>query len=758
MSELIKLNQSNSNPDKWSPIFGAETHKILNFKGFVDGNGKPNEEGHRILSETQGILSSCGNPSSNNHRETGIVVGYVQSGKTLSFTTLTALASDNDYQVVIIIAGMTTNLVEQSTKRLTKDLQIESRSGLDQKWALFKNPESKEDISQLKSILDQWKDPQLPSSRCKTAVITVMKGSNRLDNLVRVLKKLDLRNVPTLIIDDEGDQASLNTKARAAARNQRAIEELTESDISTIYKRINNLRDRFEHHTFLQYTATPQANLFINILDRLSPNFLKLLTPGSDYVGGKAYFLENPHLIKRIPESEIPSNDNFLAEPPSSLIKALSIFYLGVAAGIMNNDQGNRSMIVHPSRLQEDHTTYFGWVKNIQLSWVRLLEEGDDDEKHELLSLFERSYEGLLKSVGKSLPSLEAIIQGELLNAIKYTQIIEVNSRTGPTPSINWQNWYSWILVGGQSMDRGFTVEGLTVTYMPRNLGVGNVDTVQQRARFFGYKKSYLQYCRVYLDQQTIDAYQHIVRHEQDIRERLEQFNVNGSQLDNFNREVVLDTMLSLTRSNVLYDPLERDQLSGWFAIKAPQDSEDLISENRKVVYQFYEANRTKFVIDAGHPERTEQQKHLTAHFTIKTCLTELLNKLKFTRESDSSSYSSLRARLKNWVEHGNDEECAVYFMSSSHNDGIRVRKRSLKSNGEIKQVFQGKQPTRNTDRYQIGEVYPGDRKINDPDKLSIQIHLFELGEGVLSSVPSISIWIPEHLGSNLIRQWRDNR
>ena len=105
------------------------------------------------------------------------------------------------------------------------------------------------------------------------------------------------------------------------------------------------------------------------------------------------------------------------------------------------------------------------------------------------------------------LPPFDQLTDFNLIHAIQYTPIIEVNSRRGVTPHINWQDSYSWILVGGQSMDRGFTVEGLTVTYMPRNIGVGNVDTIQQRARFFGYKRSYLGYCRVFLDQVTIDSY-----------------------------------------------------------------------------------------------------------------------------------------------------------------------------------------------------------------------------------------------------------
>src|SRR5690606_3425985 len=112
--------------------------------------------------------------------------------------------------------------------------------------------------------------------------------------------------------------------------------------------------------------------------------------------------------------------------------------------------------------------------------------------------------------------------------AFRQTRLLEVNARQGRTPEVDWRSAYGWILVGGQAMDRGFTVEGLTVTYMPRGIGVGNADTVQQRARFFGYKRSYLGYCRVYLEQGTLSAFQSYVTHEEDMRSQLEDIEASG--------------------------------------------------------------------------------------------------------------------------------------------------------------------------------------------------------------------------------------
>lgn len=710
MPELIEV-QNNADNTNWNPFVGEETNELLRSKGFANPDRTLNENGVRVLDETYGIMQVCGNPNTATNSETGIVIGYVQSGKTLSFTTLTALARDNNYQIVIIIAGTSKPLVAQSTKRVIKDLRIDSRYGFEQKWTQITNPDTQEDFDTITNALDQWANPTFPNERCRTILITVMKYGSHLRNLADLISGMNLNNVPTLIIDDEGDQASLNTRARWAARQGIDVEDLTENEVSTIYRRITALRNIFPHHTFLQYTATPQANLFINIMDRLSPNFIKLLTPGDEYTGGIQFFRENSNLIREIPLNNIPNANQQLHEPPDSLLEALRVFYLGVVAGTVLESfklpsQRNRSMLVHPSRLQGDHTTFYGWVNTVRESWRRLLSGNDEEEKADLLRDFRTTYNDLQLTV-PDLPGFEALTDYNLVHAIQYTPIVEVNSRQGATPQINWQDSYSWILVGGQSMDRGFTVEGLTVTYMPRNVGVGNVDTIQQRARFFGYKRSYLGYCRVFLDQVTIDAYNFIIEHEEDVRERLENFDVTNKHLNDWDREAVLDQMLNLTRANILYDDIDRDRFGDdWFRINAPHDTENFIATNRVALFEFLTPNVTSFLEDEGHVNRTEDQKHLVARMPMKGCLEHLLNKLKFTRESDSATYSSLRGILKRYLEEHPDEDCLIYLMSANTLDDWKVRNRRLDKKGhdEIQELFQGKNPRTGA------VIYPGDR------------------------------------------------
>lgn len=747
MAEIIEI-QSSDNNSEWTPFVGDETTGLLRSKGFANADGNLNEGGQRVLDEAYRIMQVCGDPNEPVNNDTGIVIGYVQSGKTLSFTTLTALARDNNYRIVIIIAGTTTPLVTQSTERVKKDLRVNDRYGFEQKWMQIKNPRTQEDFDIITGALDQWADQTFSDDRCRTILITVMKNGSHLRNLTDLLSGVDLSGVPTLIIDDESDQASLNTRARWAARQGIDIDALTENQVSTIYRRITGLRNIFPHHTFLQYTATPQANLFINIVDRLSPNFIKLLTPGGDYAGGKQFFIENPNLIR-----EIPLNTTLnMNEPPDGLLDALRYFYLGVAAGMILETcklpgQHNRSMLIHPSRLQEDHSTFYGWVNTIKESWHRLLSGDDEDEKNDLLNAFRITYNDLQITV-PDLPSFEILTGNDLIHAIQYTPIVEVNSRRGATPQINWQDYYSWILVGGQSMDRGFTIEGLTITYMPRNIGVGNVDTIQQRARFFGYKRSYLGYCRVFLDQVTIDAYTYIVEHEEDVRNQLVDFDINNKHLNDWDRETVLDQILNLTRANILYDDLDRDQFGDdWFRINAPHDTEEHIATNRNAVFEFLEPKSELFLQNEGHISRTEDQKHLVATISMKDCLEHLLNKLKFTRESDSARYSSLRGIIKRYFEENPNESCKVYLMSADSLTDWKRRIRRLNSHDEIQQLFQGRNP-------KTGEViYPGDSEIKDENVLTIQIHMLNIRDTEYTDVSTLAIWVPESMSQDIIRQ-----
>ena len=743
-TENINIMSNPSNGDNWTPEYGEESEKLLTkiFGDDVDAKEKVKEE-------TYHIMKLCGNPNEETNNDTGLVFGYVQSGKTLSFTTLTALARDNNYQIVVVLAGISTNLVNQSFNRLQNDLGI--NQGFHRKWVMLNNPKdpirNPQDKNTIQRELQNWEKPNTPDDFKKTLLITVMKNTSHLKNLLSVLKKLDLSNVPTLIIDDEGDQASMNTRASTNARRERSGEVLTEVQMSTIYRRIRDLKSILPHHTFIQYTATPQAPLFINILDNLSPNFIQLLTPGEKYTGGRAFCQENHFIVRSIPYSEIYNDDNVFEEAPETLKEAMRVFFLSVTSGrLLGAKKGNpknRSMMVHPSRLVEEHDTYYDWVMHIKSLWEKVLLERDDNDetKQQIISEFKEAYKDL-KANAPEIQSFEELM-ATLGHNISNTAVEQLNSIAGS--SVDWNSNYSFILVGGQAMDRGFTVEGLTITYMPRSMGVGNADTIQQRARFFGYKKDFLGHCRVYLDAENIHLFSEYVNHEEDIRKKLLEHKLSGQHLNEMERRFVLNEMFRLTRTNVLSEDLTRTTFGNkWVRIKAPHDSEIIIESNRKVFNDFTEKYKSIFLEDEGHKDRTAEQKHLVAKIPLKDLFKDLLNELKFTRQTDSTTYTNLKSVIDLYTDEFPPEDSFVYLIAKGN-----TRTRRLKKD-EIQQLFQGKNP-------RTGEViYPGDEKIKSEDSVTVQVHNLDFRDTEHENIITIAVWVPARLSQSLISKTND--
>lgn len=670
-------------------------------------------------------------------QETGLVVGYVQSGKTMSFEAVVALARDNGFPIVIVVTGSSRLLLGQSTGRLRQDLHLDDPRR-ERRWLPFLNPgDDDSTVQPIRDALAEWRDPGTPEEFKRTVLITVLKHHQRLQNLTDLVNTLDLRGVPVLIIDDEADQISLNTQ-------------VSQGRTSTTYRRFMALRQALPNHTYLQYTATPQAPLLISIIDSLSPNFVFVLEPGEEYTGGQAFFGDNQPNVRVIPPQEVPTRNNPLNEPPDTLLEALRVFMVGVAAGMRESrNVGNRSMLVHPSFQTAPHQEFYGWVRDIFEEWKRRLNLPDNDpDKFELFEELQDAHADLRQTVGPTLPTLDEL-KPYLLSAFLNTRVLEVNAREGGTPEVDWRSLYGWILVGGQAMDRGFTVEGLTVTYMPRGLGTGNADTVQQRARFFGYKRRYLGYCRVYLEQGSLNAFQSYVTHEEDMRSQLQRFQESGRPLNDWKRAFLLDGALRPCRNSVLEFDYIRGRFSDdWVNPRIVLATDAIYDSNRKTVAAFVQG--FDFVDDDGHPDRTDIQRHLVCeNAPLLRVVEELLVKMRITGTTDSQRNTGLLLQISKALETNPDESCTIYRMS-----GGRRRERGVDEDGEVLNLYQGEAPVQPRD--QRGTVYPGDRRIRDHDNISVQIHNLNLtreGVVVAENVPVLAVWVPARLAHAWVAQ-----
>ena len=726
---IVEATSEGSGDDRWNPILGPETIDFL--EEVVPQSSRDN-----VSDAAVSILAKGINPTAATGWETGLVVGYVQSGKTMSFEAVAALARDNAFQIVIVVAGTSNPLLDQSTRRLRRDLRLDELDRA-RRWIQFQNPPDKsETIQAIRDVLDDWRDSGTPEEYKKTVLITVLKNHRHLQRLTALVGALNMQNVPVLIIDDEADQASLNTEA---AQGQE----------STTYRRLMELRQELPSHTYLQYTATPQAPLLVSIIDSLSPNFVQVLESGDAYVGGSVFFADNSNYVRVIPPEDVPIKSNPLSEPPETLLQALRVFMIGVTVGLRaSRNTGNRSMLVHPSHRTEQHQEYCSWVREIFEAWRNILTLPDDDpDKLGLIEDFREAYDDLAETAESDLLAFDGLVPSLSL-AFRNTRVLEVNARGGSTPLVDWRSAYGWILVGGQAMDRGFTVEGLTVTYMPRGIGVGNADTVQQRARFFGYKRPYLGYCRLYLEQGTLNAFQNYVEHEEDIRSQLKTIQQENRPLNEWKRAFILDTRLRPCRQTVLEFDYMRGRFSdAWVAPRVVLASDPVIQANRDAVSAFMQ--EMTFVDNDGHPDRTDIQCHeICREVPLRDVIEQLLVRMRITGTVDSQRNTGMLLQLSRVLENNPDERCTVYRMSPR----LR-RRRGIDENGEVTNLFQGEAPV---DRERRGEVYPGDRAIRDDDAITVQVHTLNLtskNDVVMENVPVIAIWIPARLSQSWIIQ-----
>ena len=726
--EPIIVERVDAAEDLWQPVVGAGTVEFLD-------TVVPGESRDSLRTSSVSILGKGVSPSQGAGQQTGLVVGYVQSGKTMSFELIAALARDNGVQMVIVVAGRSNNLLDQSTRRFVRDLRIDEPD-LVRRWVQLQNPGRYEaTTAQIRNILEDWRDPETPEDFKKTILVTVLKHHQRIANLAQLLGDVGMEDTPVLVIDDEADQASLNT-------------EVAQNEESATYRRLMELRRALPLHTFIQYTATPQAPLLVSIIDTLSPNFVQVLEPGRMYVGGQDLFTGNMTHVRVIPPGEVPTNNNPLNEPPDSLLFALRVFMVGVCAGlVLHGNAGNRSMVVHPSHLTAQHSEFYAWVQEIFYEWQRILGLPDDDpDKQELLEDFRVAHEDIAQTA-EDLPEFPTLM-ARMRFAFRNTQVLEVNAATGKTPQVDWRSMYGWVLVGGMALDRGFTVEGLTVTYMPRGIGVGNADTVQQRARFFGYKRSYLGYCRVYLEDGTLDAYQSYVDHEEDMRNQLLDIQAGNLALNEWKRAFVLDVNLKPCRDAVIeFDYAQGCHSDTWVSPRVVFASDEVVVDNRRAVQEFVAG--LELEDDEGHEDRTLIQRHqICEEVPLQAVLENLLLRYRVTAVRDSQLQTGMLLQLGHAIEIDNEETCTVYVMSHGEN-----RQRAVDETGKISELYQGQYPV---ERARRGEIYPGDRALRAHDQVTVQIHRLELRQGdqtVAEDVYVIAVWVPARMAIGWVDQ-----
>ena len=551
---------------------------------FMQSQTKLDDEGKDIvIEEAMKILSHCV-PPGQNANITNIAVGYVQSGKTLSFTTLTALAADNGYRLVVYLTGTKNNLQAQTSERLQNDLKVDEG---DNYIIVDTNEDAVALDDYIRNILETGPEMLL---------FPILKHYMHINRLAETFKVPTLASMlghyGVLIIDDEADQSSFNTYAKKNASNPDWIED----DFSKTYESILNLKQALPNHSYIQYTATPQAAFLIDSNDILSPKYHTVLTPGKGYTGGKFFFKNKDlRLVSTIPDEQIYHHkDNPLSVVPSSLQKALQEFFLSIAIVVfIQKRESFLSMMIHVDGRRDTNATFAKWAESTKQKWIDALRGPSDDPGVQMVrTSFKPAYDSITRYMTDA-PSFEEVMN-TIVRAMIRTKVHLVQSKPGTASNqqISWKAEKGHILVGADMLNRGFTIEHLSMSYMPRTTkGKSNADTIEQRCRFFGYKMKYIDVCRVYLSTKSLVEYNDYVEHEENLRanlnpcESLEEFSKHS-------KAMLLADTLNPTRSNILSSKLVRSKLSGW----KQMISKDCYQENKLHIQQFLEHIKEQFV------------------------------------------------------------------------------------------------------------------------------------------------------------------
>ena len=530
--------------DVWEPSISGETKKFLDLVSYL----RPGDA-ERIILEAQNILSKGADPRSSKDSKSVLVVGEVQSGKTLSFTTNIQLARENGFRLTVVIAGTKRNLRNQTFDRLQSDLsKVPFGATI---WKPIKNP-GPQHLSELQAAIDSWDDKSTPFPYRISPVLVVVKSKASLLKLAILLASLKETHgvVPTIIVDDEADQAGLNV----------ALDKDLEK--SKVYEALERVRSVCPVHTFLLYTATSQAIALVDLADHMSPDHVIVLETGAAYVGASELLSSSSSsFFQEIPAWEIPDAQNPLpgAAAPDSLRKALAYFYLAGVVSIQRQNPRQVSMLVHPDLFKVVHSEYKKLITDLQALFLSALslENGVDQQVAGFEQYFADAMANLETSVDLvrdlGLGSRQEIIAFFIENIpywIKKTQVRIINSsrQSIDVNSSDWDKHEFWILIGASKMERGYTIENLICTYMPRGVGMGMADNVQQRGRFFGNKRAYMDILRGWMSEETYLFFTNIAEMEALLKRVLKAVQNSGESLKNWSRRLVLSPGMKAIR------------------------------------------------------------------------------------------------------------------------------------------------------------------------------------------------------------------
>lgn len=465
------------------------------------------------------VIAYTHSPALRTFSTKGLVVGYVQSGKTTNFTAVIAKAADVGYRLIIVLSGVHNGLRRQTQERLQQQLLARQPGG----WFPLTTAELdfQTQTANAQAYLEQ---------RGTGTVICVVKKHQRVLNKLRrwlgpAARSGALSNVPVLVVDDEADQASVATPK--------------------INPEIRGLLDLFPKRTYIGYTATPFANVLIDpSADDLYPEtfILNLPPPPSGYFGTENVFgrdvvegdkegaeLDGYDMVRIVPTDTVDTlrprgrdaSHGFVPEITKELREAVYYFWLATAARRYRGDYGHSTMLVHMSMKTSVHEAYREPLDEIKRTVLASLKHRNEATVGQLRDIWQREAELVTAETFNNIPVTFDQILSELQPVVESSRVVLDNYRSrerldyssGPVVAI---------AVGGNTLSRGLTLEGLVVSFFVR--AAKTYDTLLQMGRWFGFRGGYEDLPRIWMTDQLKSWFRHLATVEHEIRLDIERY------------------------------------------------------------------------------------------------------------------------------------------------------------------------------------------------------------------------------------------
>jgi hypothetical protein len=482
--------------------------------------------------DTDKILSRLENPNKEGpwYRK-GMVVGDVQSGKTANFTGLLNKSIDSGYQLIIVLAGIHNSLRSQTQNRLDKELV--GYDSQKQKWIGVADKGLHRTTKTISQITNSSENGDLKSKHRGALIgkdpvlLVIKKNKTPLEAINSWLKGQAsktggiLKNVPAIIIDDESDQASINTNDE-------------ETNPTTINKLIREMLGLIEQKNYVGYTATPFANIFIKDTpeDIFPEDFIIRIRPPSNYIGASRMFgikgdkiadIENQEALPLY--KEVTDHQNFIprdhkstfvpTQLPSSMLEAIHSFLLSsTIRAIRKGEELHNTMLIHATRFNGVQEKIWELVEDHIQDIKQIFRYDQGQAKIELKNIFRdlfKDYTLISEQINKNpeleknkLPEFDLIFK-KMESLVERIEVKKINGSSDDILDYQNDKGTYTIAVGGNKLSRGLTLEGLSVSYYLRTSQA--YDTLLQMGRWFGYRAGYLDLCRIYTTQELFSAY-----------------------------------------------------------------------------------------------------------------------------------------------------------------------------------------------------------------------------------------------------------